>query len=70
MAKNMDDIRKMRERAKQASSIKEYIEAYKELWKSTIDASPFGLERTTEERMIRELEGVAKKEKAFEKKKV
>ena len=41
MAKSTDDSREIRERAEQASSIKEYIEAYKELWEVTIDASPF-----------------------------
>ncbi|MCK4666897.1 hypothetical protein KAU33_09120 [Candidatus Dependentiae bacterium] len=41
---------------KNAKTLKEYISAYRYRMENTIDASPYGVERTTEKRMLEELE--------------
>lgn len=41
---------------KEAKTLKEYISAYRYRIDNTIDASPFGIERITEVRMLEELE--------------
>ena len=41
---------------KNAKTLKEYISAYRYRIENTIDASPYGVERTTEKRMLEELE--------------
>lgn len=44
------------EEVKRAKTLKEYISAYRHRIDNTIDASPFGVERITEKRMLAELE--------------
>ena len=55
MKKELDEFRIEIDNAK---TLKEYISAYRYQIKNTIDASPYGVERTTEERMLKELEKI------------
>lgn len=48
------------EKSAEQDSIRKYIQHYEDRWKYSIDMSPFGIQRTTEKRMIDELKELLK----------
>jgi hypothetical protein len=56
-----EGIKELKRRIADARNLVEYIEAYRELQANTIDVSPLGIQRTTETRMLAELEGILKR---------